>query len=1103
MITARTFHMAIAFALLALPALPQATGTILGNVVDQSGAAVANANVLATNLETGFSRSIHSDADGAYALRLLPISGNYSLTVEAAGFKQSSQGGLVLQLNQNLRVDAKLSLGQVSEVVEVSGVPPLVDTYTAMRGEVVEQRRITELPLNGRNPLQLAGLVAGVTNISTRTTLDAGNRSGNYVNVNGSRSNEVDYQLNGVRFAGSYTNSGLNYPSPDALQEFKLITNPISAEYGMFSGAVFTAATRSGTNELHGSLFEFLRNDKLNARNFFAASVPILRQNQFGAAVGGPIVKNKIFGFVAYQGIRIANQALASSFPLTADERRGLITSATPVIDPQTNTPFAQNAQGQYVIPENRFDPVSRNLLQRYVPEAPSGGLFVSTGSRKVDVNQYTGKFDFNLSRSDQIYVSGLYEKTNPLDPFFYGPYPGLASSDQFQRVFLLSVAHTHAFTPSVFNELRMGYSGQLERRTPRDAVNPGDMGIKNWDYVGVENDKFKGGNINPPNISVAGRFSLGAFAGGPWREGGENWQISDMARIQRGKHSITAGLDFYKRAHYLDANVFNTGSFSFNGDVTRNPAADFLIGKMGSLTRIRYVNRPGYRAWTRSFFVQDDWKVTSRLTLNLGLRYELLNPFEEFRAKEDTAIEWNNHGGLPVSGGATYRRGVQSTVFPLAPRGLLFPGDKSPEFPNGVPEGLINLDKKQFQPRIGLAWDPFGRGRTSVRSSFALFSNAFFVDIPAQVGQNLPYIVIQGTPLPPGQLSDPYRGIQPFPALNAQNITKDQAFFRPLPVSGYGWNPDFRMPRIMNLSFNVQHQLRSALMLEVGYVGKLSRRLQQTRNINTAVYIPGQSTLANVDMRRRLEPGVFQKIDFQESAGNANFHSFQSTLRWQASRGLTLLSAYTWSHSIDYWSTIGVQSAIFQNPENTRAERGSSDFDRRHVYRLSWVYDLPSLGGSSKFAKHAFGGWQLTGIFGAQSGSPFTVISGRDNSLTGGGFDRPNLVGNPYVDGLSRGAQIREYYSRSAFAPNGEGTFGNFGRNVLTGPPAVNTDFGLFKNFLITERHRLQFRWELFNAFNQVNFGQPGNNLISPSFMRLTTAADPRLMQLALKYSF
>lgn len=1077
------------------------TATILGSVKDPTAAPIAGAKVTAVNEATGFTRATESDSDGAYLLPLLPIGDRYKVTVEASGFKAMVRTGVVLQLRENVRVDAQLQLGQISESIEVSASTPLVETYSTVRGEVIENKRITELPLNGRNPLQLAGLVTGVTSMSVRVALDSGNRNGNYVNVNGSRANETDFQLNGMRFAGSYTNSGLNYPNPDALQEFKLITNPNSAEYGMWSGAVFTAVTRSGTNEFHASLFEFFRNDKLNARNFFATTVPILRQNQFGASGGGPIIKNKLFGFGSYQGLRIRNQILTSSSPLTQAERSGLITSSTPVRDPSTGLPFATDAQGRYVIPQNRIDTVSRNLLDKFVPAAPPDGVLITTGSRSVDVNQYTGKFDYILGSKTQINVSGLYDKTVPFNPFYLGPYPTYGNTSERQRVYVLSAAATHTFTPSIINEFRFGLSGQEELRTPVGQTSPSELGMQNWNYNYLPEDE----NLQAPTIGASGRFTVGNSGFSKWREGGQNTQIVDSLSWLTGKHNMRMGVDFYKRTHYLDANVCDTGCLTATGAVTGNATADYLLGALGSATRIRYLNHPGYRAWSHGYFFQDDWKIHPRLTINLGLRWDLLWPFVEFRGREDTEIGWNIHGGLPVSGHSTWQHGAQSQVFPYAPPGLIYPGDKTSANPDGVSESVIPLDKRQIQPRVGLAWDVTGDGKTSIRTSVGLFTNAQFVDMPAQFGQNLPFIVIQAHNVPPGTFSDPYRGLIQYPQITTEGVTTNPEFFTPfLPAAGYGWDPNYKLPRIVNMSFSLQRQIARNVVVEGAYVGKLSRHLQQTRNINTAVYIPGQSTVANTDARRRLDNRNFQKIDFQDSGSNANFHSFQMTFRWQGVRGLTLLSSYTWSHSIDTWSSIGIQGALFQDPSNTQLERASSDFDRRHVYRLSWIYDLPHSFGNRSVANYIFGGWQLSGILTAQSGSPIDLISGFDYSLTGAGRDRPNLVGDSSFPGdRSRGDVVAEYFRKAAFVRNGDGQFGNLGRNVLTGPGYFGTDLGITKIFPITENHRVQFRTELFNAFNQTNLGNPNTNLISPAFARITSAADPRLIQFALKYMF
>src|SRR5258708_7307386 len=360
------------------------SATILGTVTDPTGAAVSGAKVTASNDATGFSRTAQSGSDGAFLIPLLPIGDRYRLTVEAAGFRSFARTGIELQLNQNARIDAQLQLGNISEKVEVSSGAPLVDTYSSEGGEVVEQRRIVELPLNGRNALQLATLLPGVTKAVIKTALDGGNRGANYLNINGSHQNEVDWQMDGIHYAGANNNSGLNLPSPDALQEMKLINDNYSAEYGYFSGAVFRAVTRSGTNQIHGSAWEFLRNDALNARNFFTPTVPILRQNQFGASVGFPMLKNRLFGFVSYQGLRIRGVGLSTTFPPSAAQRQGMFSSS--IKDPLSGQPFPGNT-----LPPSRLDPVSQNLL-KYIPLPPStaGGHLVPTASPPLALNHST-----------------------------------------------------------------------------------------------------------------------------------------------------------------------------------------------------------------------------------------------------------------------------------------------------------------------------------------------------------------------------------------------------------------------------------------------------------------------------------------------------------------------------------------------------------------------------------------------------------------------------------------------------------------------------------------------------------------------------------------
>ena len=1087
------------------------TGTILGTVTDPSGAVVANATITATNEDTGFTRNTQSLTDGSFLIPLLPIGPRYKVSAETSGFKSVSYTGIELQLNQNVRIDIKLQVGATTESVQVNEQAPLVDTQSAVGGEVVESRRMSELPLNGRNPLQLAGLVPGVAALGTVPVITLGNRAANFMSVDGSRINETDYQLNGVRFAGSYNNSGLNYPNPDALSEFKLITNPLSAEYGEYAGAVFTAVTKSGTNDFHGSVFEFLRNDALNAKNYFATTVPALKQNQFGATAGGRIIRDRLFWFGSYQGFRIRQDALQPSEPLTSDERNGLITSATPVIDPQTGLPFATNAQGQYVIPQNRISPVTQILLTKYLPTAPASGVFQETGSNKVNVNQFSGKIDYVIRASDQVYFSALVDQTDPSNPFTAccpstgESFTGYGTINQTQKIRVFTVSEIHTFRPDLINEFRFGFSKQLEQNIGANQVSPDSLGMTDWNF-NFDADAHP----QSPTFILPGRFQLGALGFGKWREGGRNFQFTDIVSLVRGKHNIKAGIDLYHRQHLLDANVGDTGFFIFGGSFTGgNPTAEFLLGKPDTELRIRYLNHPGYRAWSQSFFFQDDWKVTRRLTLNLGARYELLHPFSEYRAQEEAHTVWNPRGPLPISGGGTYLPGgQQSTVLPLAPPGLLFPGDKTAKFPGGIPDALIGLDKSVIEPRIGLAWDPMGDGKTSVRASVGLFSNAQFVDLPAQVSQNLPFLVVQSIFQPLHDLTNPYQGELTFPPISSDNLKTDPNFFTPfLPTAGYGWSPNYRQPRITTMTLNVQRELLRNLMVEVGYVGKLSRHLATTSDLNTAQkVIPGLvPSVANEPQRRLLDGVNFQKIDYEQSNMNASYNALQATIRYRAANSLTLLTAYTWSHSIDEYSTIGVQCACFQNPLNPRADRGSSDFDQRQVLAVSAVYDFPDFGKSlnSRAASRILGGWELSGILSAQTGEPFTVYTGIDASLTAAGADRPDLVGNPSFSGnRSRAQEIAAYINPAAFQIN-DGHFGSLGRNTFTNPGLFNTDIGLFKNIPITERMRLQFRTEFFNAFNQTHLGSPVNTFVSPAFGQIVSAGDPRLIQFALKFAW
>ena len=1053
--------------LICLGVLPSAygqavTGTIFGSVSDASGGMVAGATIRAVNMETGGIHSATTDAQGAYLFPSLPV-GRYRVEAEASGFKRVLREGISVALNQNARVDFALEAGSLMQEVRVSEDAPLVDTRQAQLGATVDQQRVEDLPLNGRNVYSLVSLLPGV---ARATTLTVGDNSGNFVEANGSRTRQSNFMLDGGFNNNLYRNGGNQAPNPDAVGEFRLLTSNYDAEFGRLSGTVINVVTKSGTNHLHGSVFEFLRNSSLNARNFFQPSVTPLHQNQFGASAGGPIIHDKTFFFASYQGLRIRTASFVNGgITPTEAERHGDL-SALPAnqrpVDPTTGIAFRGG-----VIPESLLDPVAQNILKLVpLPNTPDG-RFQASASSLSNEDQGLIKIDHQVNAAHKLSGSVFLIRSSVFDPF--------ASSTQIPNYGVTNTAYDQRnitgnedwiIRQTLLNQFRFSYSLNSNSQASTVQTSWADFGSKVT--LGALPPR-------PPQIFVNGFWQMGTFGNDNMAQ--TSFGPSDTLTWIHNGHSIRAGGGMTRHTFVETGNWLGAGQIRFTGSSTRSALGDFLTGHANTFRQNNGQDRDFYGDDRYGFF-QDDWRVSRKLTLNLGLRYEVDGPL----ASTTDALQ-------------TFRFGVQSEIFPTAPLGLLFPGDP------GIPKAAIPTSWKNFAPRIGVAFDPFGNGKSAIRAGWGIFYAATIANITSNL-QGQPFLVDVTVNVTPN-LNTPYANVlggSPFP----YTLSRTNPLFS-LPITASYVAENLGMPYVMQYNFTIQQQLSSQWSLQAGYVGNVSRKLYLQRDANAPLYIPGKSTAANVNSRRPYLPGTFAEIAETETAANADYNSLQVSLKRRFANGFTLMANYTWSKSMDIASDDQLNPTVvsFVNSNNLAMDHGPSDFDTPHRFVVSYLWELPAVRRWGLIGKEVLSGWQVNGITDMRSGSPFNVTSNIDSNFDGNLTDRPDLVGNPKLDtGRGRPDLINEYFNIAAFRP-AVGLYGTAGRNLLYGPGAVNWDFSAFKNFVITETKKLQFRTEVFNLFNEVHFGNPNATLISPSFGKILSAGSPRIVQFGLKLLF
>ncbi len=1128
------------------------TSQITGLVTDATGSTIPDAEIKAVNKQTGIEATQRSKTDGSFQFLNLPAS-SYDVTVSKVGFQKYETRSIVLALNQNYRLPVTLEVGKMSQSVEVEANAAQVETSTTQLGTIIDSRQIVDLPLNGRDWTQLEQLSPGVVSGSDRFGSNGAN--GNSFATNGSQSQQNAFLINGIDSNDLPLNTPAIIPSPDAIGEFNFITSTINPEYGRNSGGVLNAVIKSGTNQFHGDAFEFYRDTFLNSRTLYEQVKPVFHQNQFGGTLGGPIWKDHTFFFISYQGTRFrqpqAGQGQTTVF--SQDQRNGLFpdiaksTAASPIPLVGSNgsvyaagTPYNQIfPTGQ--IPLSDFSPISQKLLA-YVPAANSpGGIYsfnpITTGSQ----DQGIIRVDHTFNQSNSIWFTGFFQHSPTTDtlPFTGSSLPGfgdanILSAKQF------SFDYTHTFSATTVNEFRLGYLRSNDDYVePQQAISPSSLGFQN---IVPQNQAAQG----IPYMSILGLFNLGFSTNGPQPRIDETYQLTDSVSKVAGNHTMKFGFDGKR---YSVNNPFygnNNGNYSFGAAgpySTGDAGADFLLGIPDSYTQ----GSGGYidaRTYEYYGYAQDSWKISQNFTVNYGTGYQVDTPMV------------NQHFGQEALN--CFRPGQQSTIFPTAPLGLLFPGDKT-----CTKSGYYN-HYDHFGPRFGFAYSPGSDAKTSVRGGFGIYFNRSEEELSLQNLGAVPFSITShgaggsGAANASPSFANPYTDIatgqttaNPFPFTPAtKGSPVNFSPYEPLTINVI--NPNFTSPYAMNFNLNVQRQLPGNLILQIGYVGAQGRHLELTYEGNpispagTAACaadptcIQDRSTQHNTYPSHALyAPGnIFASVGTQATVGVSSYNSMQVSLRKTLSHGLSFLASYTWSHSID--DTSGFENSGFgsraNDPYNFALSRGDSAFDARQRLVISYDYEVPHLSRywNNVLTRTTLDGWHLAGITTLQTGFPINIADTAYRSLQCDSYSyygcwdtanyvSPNQILNPRNSSLTNNTKAGSstsnnyyYFNPNTFAVEPIGTLGNSGRNSFHGPGQNNTDMTLSKRVYVThdEKRYIDLRLEAYNVFNHtqfqiqsttISFSGTGVNgdINSSNFGRVLSALPGRTVQLGAKFYF
>ncbi|HWB83033.1 MAG TPA: carboxypeptidase-like regulatory domain-containing protein [Bryobacteraceae bacterium] len=1061
-----------------------ANATIHGDVTDPSGAAVANAQVKATQTNTGQTVNTVTGADGGYVLPNLPI-GPYKLEVVSPSFSNYHQSGIVLQVGNNVQINVTLQVGAVTQEVQVAANAAMVETQDTSVSEVIDQRRIVDLPLNGRQATDLILLSGGASvppGAASRfiTTHDYVSSVG--VSISGGQENGNNYLLDGGDHNDTHSAVNLPFPFPDALQEFSVQTNGVSARYGLHPYAVVNAVTKSGTNQIHGSLFEFVRNGDFNARNFFAKTQDSLRRNQFGGTIGGPIRKDKLFLFNGFQSTRTrtappqtisfvpTQQVLNGDFSTMESAACQSSGKAVTLVDPSNGTPFPNN-----FISPTRFS-ASAVALAKLIPlSSDPCGRIVYAVPNPNNENQYVGRVDWLQSGRNAVYARFfIADYDNPVQ---YTDNILTTTRSGLEERATSAVAADQFSTPGFVNAFHATYNRLINNR----AVSPQMPNL-----VSLGSSMF---NAYPHfiDLTVSNKFTVGGGSNAPATFTRNTYQISDDVDLIRGRHHIIFGGEAMDmRMEEVNISVAN-GEWTFNGSLTNDALADYMIGRASLLTQGNTF-QIGLHEKYAGLYVQDDIRVAKGLDVHVGVRWEPSLPEHDEFAR-------GSHFSM-----AAFLAGQHSTVYPNAPAGLLFYGDPD------IPKSYANGNWIGFAPRVGIAWDPDGKGVQSIRTSYGIFFDTPETFTARDFGASAPWGYNVSLTAPAGGLSDPYLG---YPGGNPFPTPIPPASSSTFPTAGqyitFPLNLHHMYHQQWDLSY--QRQFGPNWLVTAAYLGNKATHLRTSIESNPAVYIPGSSTVANTQQRRLLtqlnptQGPLYSNLTLADDGVTTNYNALRLSAQHRFANSFTVLTVYTWSHCMQNAETYGNRNSIgssqYQNPYDRDADTGPCDFDLRQNSTTSLVYEMPKFG--NRAVNELLGHWQLGGLLSMHTGFPFTPTTGVDNSLTGVRQDRPNVVGSPYV----RDTGTLTWIDPTAFVANPLGTFGNAGYNSLIGPRFFDLDANLTRSFPVRERYRFDLRFEFFNLLNHTNFSTPVSSRSSSTFGKIQSAADPRILQFAAKFQF